>query len=150
MTFGVCCPKSTRLVSSACSTQASLAVTVASEPDDCACTAAIPYHWYLRVLAYDNTLPWCTGRLGPDAVAIHALPDLVGAKPLGKIQPAWRDRIANLRLNKPRQPIKLGECCTGARAVAAEDTADARTDCQPAAACDSVNAAADSRSSSTD
>ena len=88
--------------------------------------------------------------MGPGAAAMQTLPDGIVDKPLTKMQPAWRGRIANLRLNKCGQPTKLGECSTGPRAFVAEDTADAKIDCQPAAACDSMGAAVDGSSSSRD
>lgn len=97
-----------------------------------------------------NSLSRRTGRLGSDAAAMQTLPDGIVDKPLGRIQPAWRDRIANLRLNKPGHPVKLGGCSTGPRAAEAEDTADAKTNCQPAAASDSTSLVVNGSSSCRD
>ena len=135
---------------SACSTQASLAIKAASEPDDSACTAAFSYYLYITASACDNSLPWCTDRLGPDTAAMQTLPDGVVDKPLGKIQPAWRDRIAKLRLSKSGQLTKLRVCSTGPRGVVPEDTADAKTERQPLSASDSTNADVNGSCSSRD
>ena len=120
----------------------------ASEPDDCAHFAALCCQLYIIVLAYDDILFRRTGSFGPDAAAVQTLPDGIVDKSLGKIQPAWRDRIANLRLNKPAQLMKLGECSTGPTPVAAADRVDAKTKCQAAAASDSTNAVVDGSKSS--
>ena len=122
----------------------------ASEPDDGACTAALSYRPYITVSACNEPVLWCTDRLGPDIAAMQTLPDGVVDKPLGKIQPAWRDRIANLRLSKPGQLTKLRVRSTGPRGAVAEDTADAKTECQPVPAADSTNAVVDGSCSSRD
>ena len=40
------------------------------------------------------------GSLGPDGAAMRDLPDDAQHKPLEKVQPAWRGKIANLKILK--------------------------------------------------
>lgn len=90
------------------------------------------------------------GRLGPDTAAMQTLCHLGLDQPLGKIQPAWRNRIANLRLHKAGQPKGLTECSSDSRAVVAEKQDDAKTGSQPAAVCDSTTAGFDGSCSPRD
>lgn len=91
------------------------------------------------------------GRLGPDTAAMQTLCDVGVDRRLGKIQPAWRNRIANLRVHKAGQPKGLTECSTdhNPRAVVAEKRDDAKAGSQPAAVCDNTNAVFDGSCSPT-
>lgn len=61
------------------------------------------------------------GRLGPRGAATRVLPDDAQHKPLEKMQPAWRDRIANLKVpmsgqQKKERGLILRACLAGGQA----------------------------------
>lgn len=103
----------------------------------------------ITVEAYADTLS-CVGRLGPDTAAMQTMCNVGVDQPLGKVQPAWRSRIANLRLRKAGQPTGLTEYSTGPGADVAEKADDTETGVQPAAVSDSSHAVFDGSCSPRD